>query len=266
MGAMEDAMRQREATVQRAMEEMHYYKLELQNREENYNQLFGAKAVHKAGSGLPQRESTAAHGGGGGGMPGGASLRVGVINPLQNKNDAARAPVNGARKTSTNSANAGAGGPLPKLAGPTAAWGAAAPSPAAEPASHVKRGGSGGGVSLPFGVPGTPSQPLGGAPAPAPAPAGGLPTGGLPPNPTSNGNNGLPSGLLAPADEAALGSARGGGGLGSGRRPSSGSIAGSSPRSQQLPGSGRGGTGGLASDARPSSSGATVPRKWASSA
>ena len=31
--------------MQRAMEEMHYYKLELQNREENYNQLFGAKAV-----------------------------------------------------------------------------------------------------------------------------------------------------------------------------------------------------------------------------
>ena len=37
--AMARVVQQRDALVQRAKEEMHYYKLELQNREENYNQV-----------------------------------------------------------------------------------------------------------------------------------------------------------------------------------------------------------------------------------
>ena len=51
MQQMEDAVRKREAAVQRAMDEMHYYKLELQNREENYNQLFGIFDGHGAHAG-----------------------------------------------------------------------------------------------------------------------------------------------------------------------------------------------------------------------
>ena len=54
----------------RAKEEMHYYKLELQNREENYNQLFGQKAMSKAGGGKGRRRARAWRGlrprGGGG--------------------------------------------------------------------------------------------------------------------------------------------------------------------------------------------------------
>ncbi|KAL3932321.1 MAG: hypothetical protein SGPRY_000751 [Prymnesium sp.] len=55
LDAMAKVVQQRDALVQRAKEEMHYYKLELQNREENYNQLFSK------------------------------NLRVGVMNPIPNK-------------------------------------------------------------------------------------------------------------------------------------------------------------------------------------
>ena len=76
--ALQQALRQREVFVQRAAEEMQYYKLELQNREENYNQLFGDKAVNKAnGMGKPGPK-----GGANGGMNGGGANGGGGPMPL----------------------------------------------------------------------------------------------------------------------------------------------------------------------------------------
>ena len=43
IAALQAAVAQRDALVANASEEMRYYKIELQNREENYNQLFGKK-------------------------------------------------------------------------------------------------------------------------------------------------------------------------------------------------------------------------------
>ena len=178
MQQMEAGMRQREAAVQKAMDDMHYYKLELQNREENYNQLFGSKAVQKAGGGRGARAENALSeppgmNSGGLGGPLGANLRVGVINPLAQKTNtdaAARPPLNGGRKGGHANGNlvnggggpngdgrlgtSGGGGPLPKLPGPPgAAWGANPPASELPP----PRRGSSNLSSLPPGVPGSPS-------------------------------------------------------------------------------------------------------------
>jgi hypothetical protein len=82
MAEMQREMKQREAAMARAAEELAYYKLELQNREENYNQIFSRNGAISGG---------AVGGAGAGGVSadvrGGANsnLRVGLINPLQNR-------------------------------------------------------------------------------------------------------------------------------------------------------------------------------------
>jgi hypothetical protein len=258
MQAMEAGMREREAMVQKALDEMHYYKLELQNREENYNQLFGPRALAKNGQ-EGRHESKGA-------MDGAATMRVGVMNPLAKSGadkfaDAARATVNGARKPSFNGAlpappPKGPNGPLPKLPqAPQAAWG---PTSTATPMSAPASTGSKPSLALPLGVPGSPSRmavaPAAAPPQPPPEPRAVLSANHAAPNAA------LSLGLEGDAHDGAIRSARG--------RPSSGSstvgnssVAGNSARST----TGRAPDTTPANPLRPASSGAHA-RKWASSA
>jgi hypothetical protein len=258
MQAMEAGMREREAMVQKALDEMHYYKLELQNREENYNQLFGPRALAKNGQ-EGRHESKGA-------MDGAATMRVGVMNPLAKSGadkfaDAARATVNGARKPSFNGAlpappPKGPNGPLPKLPqAPQAAWG---PTSTATPMSAPASTGSKPSLALPLGVPGSPSR-MAVAPAAAPPQPPPEPRAVLSANHAAL-NAALSLGLEGDAHDGAIRSARG--------RPSSGSstvgnssVAGNSARST----TGRAPDTTPANPLRPASSGAQA-RKWASSA
>ena len=227
---------------------MHYYKLELQNREENYNQLFGSKAAAKGTGRAGRMDNPGSGGGDGGGMMGGplggANLRVGVINPLAQKTNQGNGGggLNGAAKRAAmmNSASNAIkdSGPLPKLAGgpqPPAAWGAPAPDdkPARRPSSNLS--------SLPPGVPGSPvlgntvNGPGGGLNGHTNAHANGASNGhangngllgpslasgnGVANGHVDGGGGGRPtpplnmSGLLAPSDASHLASARNANGL-----------------------------------------------------
>jgi len=66
---LEEEVREKQATVKRLLEEMHFYKLELHNREQNYNKVFGAQPT------------------------------VGILNPVASKKQASTGPgANGASK------------------------------------------------------------------------------------------------------------------------------------------------------------------------
>ena len=280
LAEMQQALKQREDVVKRAMEEMHYYKLELQNREENYNQLFGPGAVAKGQKGHGAPGPKGQNGGPGppvppsqqqqvaqsqGGLAG--NMRVGLINPLSNSNTARNVPPGGKRPPLNPQAN---GNVLPKLPGANGqtAWG---PGPAGGNGGNPKTGAPA--AAMPAAIP-----PLGAAPRSQlhPTPPHSLPSSqhtsasasrelSREPTPPPAAGAGAPS--AAPLTGAALNgallapaAAKGGGGLGGVRdgreirRPSSGLGQAAAPAP--------------AADfhsARPSSSGGAV-RQWGASA
>lgn len=100
IGAMQAALAEREGAMARMMDEMHYYKLELQNREENYNQLFSKQP------------------------------RIGVMNPLGKRNSVSEGSGNSRRQSVNLIAPLGNSG-LPPLGGGAPPAGPA-PAPAGE--------------------------------------------------------------------------------------------------------------------------------------